>query len=66
MEWVDIDNDGKEELVTGKRYRAHNDKDAGAHDYVGLYYFKWNGESFTKQVISYGPFGEGKGAGLVF
>ncbi len=66
MEWVDIDNDGKEELVTGKRYRAHNDKDAGAHDYVGLYYFKWNGESFTKQVISYGPFGEGKGAGLYF
>ncbi|MEX0884080.1 MAG: VCBS repeat-containing protein, partial [Cyclobacteriaceae bacterium] len=26
----------------------------------------WNGESFTKNIISYGPFGEGKGAGLFF
>jgi hypothetical protein len=64
MEWVDIDNDGQNELVTGKRYRAHNGKDPGGKDYAGLYYFKWNGESFTKNVISYGPLGEGKGSGL--
>jgi hypothetical protein len=25
-----------------------------------------NGESFTKQVISYGRFGEGKGTGIYF
>jgi hypothetical protein len=66
MEWVDLDGDGKEELVTGKRYRAHNGRDPGDNDPVGLYYFKWNGESFTKNVISYGPFGVGKGAGLYF
>ncbi|WP_339877263.1 VCBS repeat-containing protein [uncultured Algoriphagus sp.] len=66
MEWVDIDNDGQNELVTGKRYRAHNGKDPGGRDYAGLYYFKWNGESFTKNVISYGPLGEGKGSGLYF
>ncbi|REG94377.1 FG-GAP repeat domain-containing protein [Algoriphagus antarcticus] len=66
MEWVDIDNDGQNELVTGKRYRAHNGKDPGGKDYAGLYYFKWNGESFTKNVISYGPLGEGKGSGLYF
>lgn len=66
MEWVDIDNDGKSELVTGKRHRAHNGKDPGGKDYVGLYYFKWNGESFSKNVISYGPAGEGKGSGLYF
>lgn len=66
MKWVDIDGDGKEELITGKRYRAHNDNDAGANDPVGLYYFKWNGEAFVKQVISYGEYGEGKGTGLYF
>ncbi|MDP1795687.1 MAG: VCBS repeat-containing protein, partial [Daejeonella sp.] len=66
MEWVDIDNDGQMELITGKRYRAHNGKDPGDNDYPGLYYFKWNGESFTKTVISYGPFGEGKGTGIFF
>nr|MBI1232007.1 VCBS repeat-containing protein [Cytophagales bacterium] len=31
-----------------------------------LFRSKWNGESFTKNVISYGPFGEGKGAGIFF
>ena len=66
MEWADIDNDGKMELITGKRYRAHNGGDPGNNDLPGLYYFKWNGESFTKNIISYGPVGEGKGAGLFF
>lgn len=66
MLWTDLDGDGKGELVTGKRYRAHNGHDPGANDLLGLYYFKWNGESFSKQVISYGQLGEGKGAGLYF
>lgn len=66
MAWVDIDNDGENELITGKRFRAHNGNDPGEFDPVGLYYFKWNGESFTKNFISYGPYGEGKGAGIYF
>ena len=66
MKWIDIDGDGKEELITGKRYRAHNDNDPGANDPVGIYYFKWNGETFSKQIISYGEYGEGKGTGLYF
>lgn len=66
MEWVDLDGDGKAELVTGKRYRAHNGNDPGAGDPIGLYYFKWNGESFSKQIISYGSLGAGKGAGIFF
>lgn len=66
MEWVDIDGDGEAELVTGKRYRGHNGSDPGADDPIGLYYFKWNGESFTKNIISYGPLDEGKGAGIYF
>jgi hypothetical protein len=64
LQWVDIDNDGENELVTGKRLRAHHLKDPGSADPVGLYYFKWNGESFTKMVISYGNHLEGKGTGI--
>ena len=66
MEWTDIDQDGENELVTGKRYRAHNGKDPGGNDDLGLYYFKWNGENFSKQVIDYGPYGHGKGTGVYF
>lgn len=66
MEWSDIDNDGQKELITGKRYRAHNGNDPGGNDPSGLYYFKWNGKSFTKNVISHGSFGEGKGVGIFF
>lgn len=66
MEWVDLDNDGKMELVTGKRYRAHNGGDPGEKDQLGIYYFQWNGESFVKQTISHGPYGVGKGIGVYF
>lgn len=66
MEWADIDGDGKNELISGKRYRAHNGNDPGSNDPAGLYYFKWNGQSFTKNTICYGPFGVGKGTGLYF
>lgn len=66
MQWADIDGDGKMELITGKRYRAHNGNDPGSNDPAGLYYFKWNGESFTKNTISYGKLGNGKGTGLYF
>lgn len=66
MEWADLDGDRQPELITGKRYRAHNDNDPGAHDDVGLYYFKWNGKTFTKHVIAYGPPGVGKGTGIYF
>jgi hypothetical protein len=66
MEWVDIDGDGISELITGKRYRAHNGKDPGANDPFGLYYYKWNGESFTKNIISYGAADQGSGTGIYF
>lgn len=66
MDWVDLDGDGKMELVTGKRYRAHNGGDPGEKDMVGLYYFQWNGEAFVKQIISHGPYGVGKGIGVYF
>ncbi len=66
LRWIDIDGDGECELVTGKRYRAHCGKDPGGGDQVGSYYFKWNGENFSKQVIDYGAPLEGKGLGIHF
>lgn len=66
MAWLDLNGDGNMELLTGKRYRAHNGKDPGGKEDVGLYYFQWNGSSFTKNVINYGPIGEGKGTGVYF
>ena len=63
---MDIDGDGQCELVTGKRHRAHCGRDAGEWDDVGIYYFKWTGEGFAKQVIDYGPMGVGKGCGIYF
>ncbi|MFA6133721.1 MAG: VCBS repeat-containing protein [Phycisphaerae bacterium] len=64
--WADIDGDGQCELITGKRYRAHCGHDPGEYDPVGLYYFKWTGEGFAKQVIDFGPLRVGKGCGIHF
>jgi hypothetical protein len=66
LQWADIDGDGKPELVTGKRHRAHCGNEAGEWDDLGLYYFKWTGEGFAKQVIDYGAIGVGKGCGIHF
>jgi hypothetical protein len=33
---------------------------------MGIYYFKWTGEGFSKQVITYGPPGVGAGCGIHF
>lgn len=66
LHWVDIDGDGKPELVTGKRYLAHCGHDAGEYDDLGIYYFKWTGEGFAKQVIDYGPPVVGGGCGIAF
>jgi len=66
MQWVDIDGDGQCELITGKRYRAHSGKDPGATDPAGVYYFTWDGDRFTKQVIDWGPLRVGTGCGIYF
>ncbi|HJN16250.1 MAG TPA: VCBS repeat-containing protein, partial [Armatimonadota bacterium] len=66
MFWTDIDGDGEPELVTGKRYWAHSGNDPGAKDDLGIYYFKWDGENFSKQVIDHGPVREATGCGIAF
>jgi len=37
----DINDDGHPDLITGKRYRAHNDGDPGAFDAAVLYWFEF-------------------------
>ncbi len=65
--WADIDDDGRPELVTGKRHRAHCGNEPGEWDDLGIYYFKWTGEGFAKQIIDYGAIGlGGKGVGIHF
>ncbi len=66
LQWADIDGDGAPELVTGKRHRAHNGNEAGEWDNLGIYYFKWTGEGFAKQIIDYGAMGTGNGCGIHF
>jgi len=53
---ADLDGDGEMELVTGKRYRAHNGKDPGGNDPCVLYYYKMDRDSgvFTPHVIDEG------------
>jgi len=64
MHYVDIDGDGQCELITGNRYRAHCGRETGETDVVGLYCFKWNDESFTKQVIDHGKVPNASGTGI--
>ena len=68
LEWIDITGDGRPELLTGKRFRAHNGRDPGEEDPVGLYYFTWSAaqKQFVKHDIAYGQAGVGKGTGIYF
>lgn len=51
---IDLDGDGKLDLITGKRYLAH-DIDPGAYEPLGLYWYRSGGDgSFVKHVIDYG------------
>lgn len=63
---VDIDCDGQPEVITGKRYRAHNDGDPGTTDPLCLNYFDINGGQFVKHIVDYGPAETTAGAGLYF
>lgn len=66
LAWVDLDNDGQPELLTGKRYYAHSGRDPGAEDPTVVYYYKWNREArqWTRHTVSEAPAGEGPGIGL--
>jgi hypothetical protein len=61
---ADLDGDGVPELVTGKRFQAHNGGDPDEDKPLGVYYYhleKGNPPTWTKHVVSYG---EGIGGSL--
>ncbi len=61
---ADIDRDGRLDLVTGKRYRAHQEHDPGSLDPVGLYWFRIDRGRFVRRTLDYGPAGRASGAGI--
>ncbi len=44
---ADLNNDGRNELVTGKRYHAHNGHDPGGEDSLCVYYYTFDRSSRT-------------------
>lgn len=61
LAWRDIDGDGDSELITGKRYYAHNGNDPGGQEMPCLYYYDWDRStaSFHRHTIDEGHVGCG-------
>ena len=61
LAWADLDGDGQDELVTGKRKWAHNGKDPGGDAPPVLYYYDWDADAqaFTRHLIGEGEAGTG-------
>ena len=56
---ADLNNDGRPDLVTGKRYMAHNGKDPGEREPLGIYWYENSKDDngaplFIRHVIDYG------------
>ena len=65
--WEDLDGDGREELITGKRYYGHGGRDAGADDGLVIYAYKFiaGEDRFERYPVVVSPPGEdGPGVGL--
>ncbi|HWQ54270.1 MAG TPA: VCBS repeat-containing protein [Bryobacteraceae bacterium] len=56
---VDLNGDGRMELVTGKRFMAHNGKDPGEREPLGVYWYEYRKSDdgkrveWTKHVLDY-------------
>lgn len=61
MEWADLDGDGVDELLTGKRHRAHNEKDPGGLEPPLICYYTYDrsAKQFTRHMINEGQVGTG-------
>ena len=56
---ADLDGDGREDVVTGKRFHAHNGKDPGGREPLGLYWYERRVQAggkvvWKRHVIDYG------------
>ncbi|MGB9605933.1 MAG: FG-GAP repeat domain-containing protein, partial [Bryobacteraceae bacterium] len=60
MTLADLDGDGRLDFVTGKRYMAHNGKDPGEREPLGVYWYRWGlapgGKrvDYTRHIVDYG------------
>ncbi|MBN1443094.1 MAG: VCBS repeat-containing protein [Planctomycetes bacterium] len=50
---ADVNQDGKLDLVTGKRLRGHNGGDASAFDPMGVFWYDIRGGEFKRNVLVY-------------
>jgi len=66
MMLADLDNDGQDEMITGKRYRAHNGHDPGSEDPVGVHVFSLTDGRFKRTTIEHGPAATHSGLGIYF
>jgi hypothetical protein len=57
MTMVDINRDGRMDFVTGKRFMAHNGRDPGEREPLGIYWYEYvpNGKTveWVKHVVDY-------------
>lgn len=62
LAWEDIDNDGKPELITGRRVKAHSGNDPGDNEPGCVVMYKWNAaeKRFSKHILA----DNGPGIGL--
>lgn len=61
MTLADLNGDGQPELITGKRYHAHNGHDPGGREPLGVYWYEWirtqnpaRPVEWIKHVVDYG------------
>ena len=67
LQLVDIDGDGELELLTGKRFEAHNGNDPGDSEPCFVCYYKLVKGRFYRYMIEYGhPKDGGSGVGIYF
>ena len=61
LHWADLDADGEDELITGKRVHAHNGRDPGGNEPPCIYYYKWreDRQMFERYIIDEGRVGGG-------
>lgn len=59
--WADLTGNGRQDLITGKRVRAHSGRDPGGKEPPSLYCYAWSVDRkrFTRHLIA-----EGVGTGL--
>lgn len=64
MNLADLDKDGTLDLITGKRWRAHNGHDPGGNEPIGLYYYTIKDGQAEKHTIDFGEPDKASGTGI--